>query len=101
MAHEPSVLNALLGLVFVVGLVFMTGWVLKKFGTPLSGSPAGTRKKRLSVVEFRRIDPKNTLLLVACDSKEYLIATGESTVLLDTFPVKTDPQPTEQAPRDE
>ena len=97
MAHEPSVLNALTGLVFVIGLIFMTGWILKKFGTVQAGMPAGAKKKRLSVIEYRRIDPKNTLLLVACDSKEYLIATGESTVLIDSFPIKADPQQNEQA----
>lgn len=97
MSHEPSVLSAFLGLVFVIGLVFLTGWILKKFGAPTAGLPGGVKKKRLSVIEFRRIDPKNTLMLVACDAKEYLIATGETVVLLDSFPIKADPQPTEQA----
>lgn len=97
MSHEPSFLVALSGLVFVIGLVFLTGWILKKFGAPNAGLPAGDRKKRLSVIEFRRIDPKNTLLLVACDSKEYLIVTGETTVLLDSFPIKADTSSIEQA----
>ena len=54
---------------------------------PISGK-AGLPPKRLTVIEQRRIDAKNTVVLVKCDSEEFLILLGSTNLLLQTYPAK-------------
>lgn len=68
---------------FVISLMLLFSWFLKKIG--LSGHvAAGVRsKRRLSVVEFLPLDHKRKLVLIRRDNQEHLIilgATGETLV---------------------
>ena len=48
------------------------------------------KKQQIALLEARQIDPKNRLILFRCRGKEYLLATGESNMLIDSFPVIPD-----------
>lgn len=98
MTHEASFLSALLGLVFVLGLIFLLSYLVKRFGAPfLSGHLEQRKKTTLTLLEIRQIDPKNRLVLLRCKNKEYLIAAGETHLLIDSFPVIPDNDTTDQA----
>ena len=85
-------IRAVLSLAFVVGLIlFFLGMIKilqqKKLKIPFTKNVSNPF--RLSVVESKRIDAKNTLLLARCDEEEYLLllSNGQST-LLQTKKVK-------------
>lgn len=71
--------QAILALIFVVGLVLVFFWFVKFCNA--KGCKNLFFKKlnisnRLSVVETRRLDARNSLVLAKCDDKEYLILVG-------------------------
>ena len=85
-----NVLQAVLSLVLVLGLLFLTLWFVKY--CELKGLKCRFMKKlkvssRLDVVEVRRIDTKNSIVLFKCDDKEYLVLQGfNSNLLIDSKP---------------
>ena len=44
-----------------------------------------TGKKEIVVLDAKAVDPKNRLVLIRCKNKEYLLLTGQSNVLIDSF----------------
>ena len=87
-----QIFQAVLALVFVLGLLLVTLWFIKLYqqkGLSCRLGTTGLPSKRLTVVEQRRIDAKNTVVLVKCDSEEFLILLGSTNLLLlQTYPVK-------------
>lgn len=80
-----SILQAVLALVFVIGLLLLTLWLAKYCET--KGAKCRLFQKfsdsrRLEIIETRRLDGKNTLALVKCDETEYLLLLGTSSNLL-------------------
>lgn len=78
--------KAILSLVFVLGLLLLTLWTIKY----LEVNSAKCRffkkladQRRLNVIETKRLDSKNSLVLVRCDNKEYLLLLGNSNVVLE------------------
>lgn len=78
-------LQAILALCFVLGLVLVVFWLMKwceqkGLSNPLLKkiNPSG----RLAVIESKRLDAKNTLVLARCDKEEYLLLLGNSQNLL-------------------
>ena len=74
-------LQAFLALIFVLGLVLVVFWGMK--WCEQKGGKCLFMKKmkvspRLSIVESKRLDTRNTLVLATCDDKEYLILLGAS-----------------------
>ena len=79
------VFKAMLALVFVIGLMFLTLWLMKycQLKMPKSGFLKKVKHNpRLDVIEKRRIDARNTLVLVKRDDKEHLILVGGGQNLL-------------------
>ena len=76
-----AILKAFLSLAFVVGLMLLTIWLLKycqiKFqkNTLIRGL---NRHNRLEVLEIKRLDAKNSLLLIRRDETEHLILLNPS-----------------------
>ena len=86
MEHEASFLSALLGLFFVLGIIFLTAYLFKRFGSHLmTGMPAALKKKEIDILDLRVVDPKNRLVLFRCRDKEYLVMTGETNCVVDSF----------------
>lgn len=82
----------LLALVFVLSLIGLLAWAVKRFGL-IPGVPrASGPSHRLSVVEATNIDPKRRLVLVRRDDIEHLILLGpDSMTVVETGinPLKT------------
>lgn len=86
-----QIFQAVLALVFVLGLLLVTLWFIKlcqQKGLSCRLGKTGLPSKRLTIVEQRRIDAKNTVVLVKCDSEEFLILLGSTNLLLQTYPAK-------------
>jgi flagellar protein FliO/FliZ len=63
-----------LSLIFVLALIGLFAWLLRKFGPPSRLKRGGTR--RLSIVEIQPIDARRRLVLVRRDDREHLILLG-------------------------
>ncbi len=86
-----QIFQAVLALIFVIGLLFITLWLIKfcqqKGLTGCLGQKP-QKKNRLKIIERHRLDAKNTLLLVKCDSQEFLLVLGNTNMLLKSFSAK-------------
>ena len=88
MEHEASFLSAFLGLAFVLGIIFLITYLFKRFGPSLITATTKTGKNNsIVLLEAKAVDPKNRLVLIRCKNKEYLILTGESNTIVDSFDV--------------
>ena len=63
---------------FVIGLMMLLSWGMKKAGLAGASLLPGGAKRRLRVVEYLPLDHKRKLILVRCDDKEHLIVLGPS-----------------------
>ena len=74
--------------VFVIALMFLFSWFLKRTGLANSGM-VNNSKRRLNVVEFINIDNRRRLVLVRRDDKEHLLLLGSQseTVVKTDIPV--------------
>lgn len=73
-----------LSLAFVVALIWLTAYVVKRSGLDkrLRGATGG--HGRLAVVDTLYLDPKRKLLLVRADAKEYvLLIAGDTATVID------------------
>lgn len=85
------ILQAILSLIFVIGLLFLTLWVFKYL------EQKGLRSKfiktlksgqRLEVLEKRALDSRTQVALIRADNAEYLILLGSGgNLLLDSHSV--------------
>lgn len=79
------IFKALLALIFVLGLLFLTLWAVKS--CQLRGAKSLLMRKlqndkRLRIIENQRIDIRNSIVLVSKDDKEYLLLLGTSQNLI-------------------
>lgn len=76
-------INAFLALVFVLSLIGLSAWLLRRHGDGrLFRSGGGTAPKRLAVLETLMIDARRRLVLVRCDKDEYLLLAGPDETLI-------------------
>ncbi len=69
--------------VFVIALMLLLSWVLKKAG--VGGVMPKVSKRRLKVVEFLPLDHKRRLVLVRRDDREHLLVLGpDSETVVET-----------------
>ena len=83
--------QAALALVFVIGLILITLWLIKfcqQKGLTEKFNSLGGKNNRLAIIEQRRIDAKNNLVLIKCDSDEFLILIGTTNMLLKSSSTK-------------
>lgn len=85
-------LQAVLALAFVIGLLLVFFWLIKLLQQKGIGNPFLRKVKlssRLKVVESKRIDARNVLVLARCDDEEFLLLLGSSqSVVLQNKKVK-------------
>ena len=78
-------LQAFLSLLFVIGLVFLVFWLMKFCESKGLRNPLLRKlnvSNRLSVIESKRLDNHNYLLLARCDDDEYLFLIGNNQNLI-------------------
>lgn len=83
--HLMSILHAVLALVFVLGLLLLTLWGMKFVQVKFAKQNLFKNLKldeRIHVLEKKRIDAKNLLLLLKKDNTEFLVLVGSGGVLL-------------------
>lgn len=81
---DPSAyLRFPLALVFVLALLALAVWALRRLGWPAAGATRDGR--RLEIVEALPLDPKRRLVLIRRDRVEHLVLIGpEHAVVLET-----------------
>ena len=80
-------IKAVVSLLFVLGLLFITLWTIKYIELHSASSRFFKKlnnKKRLEVVEIKRIDGRNALVLIRRDDKEHLLLIGPSSQIIET-----------------
>jgi flagellar protein FliO/FliZ len=70
----------IVSLVFVLGLIGLFAWLLRRFGPP--ARLRGPGRRRLSIVEILPVDARRRLVLLRRDGKEHLILLGQTQDLL-------------------
>ena len=82
MIDATDYLRFVLALVFVLALIGLASWLVRRFG--LGGRVAGPRAgaRRIGIVEAATIDAKRRLVLVRRDDVEHLLLIGGSTDLV-------------------
>lgn len=78
----------LLALLFVLGLIGLLAFVLRRFGmgvvrvSPAYRSKGRSAERRLAVIEVASVDARRRLVLVRRDDTEHLILLGQTSDLL-------------------
>ena len=76
MIDSPDYWRFVAALIFVLGLIFIIAWAVRRFG--LAGvrpTPLG-RRRRLAVIEALPLDARRRLILVRRDGVEHLLILG-------------------------
>jgi flagellar protein FliO/FliZ len=83
-----------LALAFVVGLIWLCGYLLKRTGMDKRLRGVTGQHGRLGVVDVLYLDPRRKLTLVRADAREYLILiAGDNAQVIDRLEVKADETP--------
>ena len=82
MIELSELARSILALLFVLSLIMMISWAVKRFGLEgrLKGGHQGP--PRLAIVERLVIDPKRRLVLIRKDDQEHLLLLGATHDLL-------------------
>ena len=80
-----QIFQAFLALIFVLGLLLLTLWLIKYaqqkgLNCKLSKSFAG--KSKIKIIEQRRLDIKNSVVLIEYENEDFLLLLGQQNNLL-------------------
>lgn len=75
-------LRFVLALIFVLGLIGLVTWLVRRFGLAGRLAPSGGRQRRLDVVEALPLDGKHRLVLLRRDTVEHLVLIGTTADLV-------------------
>lgn len=74
-----ELLRALGALGFVLALIALGAWALKRSGLNLGGTTATkNEERRIKVIEITPLDHRRKLALVSCDGEEHLLLLSPS-----------------------
>jgi flagellar protein FliO/FliZ len=75
-----DLLRVCLALIFVIGLLALSSFLIRKYGhlLGLPTAPNMGRNRRLQLIEILNIDPRTKLALVRRDGQEHLLLIGQS-----------------------
>lgn len=71
-----EVFNAFAALIFVIGLLGLFAWSLRRFGVVPGQAKFGTGTKELEILENKMIDARNKLVVARWRGTDYLLAFG-------------------------
>lgn len=69
-------LQFVVALAFVIALIAVLAWAVKRFGLAAHMGAAKSGKRRLSIVESTALDTKRRIVLVRRDDREHLLLLG-------------------------
>lgn len=69
-------LTAVVALAFVVGLIALIGWAVRRFGLIPGASAVIRGGRRIKIVEVTPIDVRRKLVLIRRDEAEHLVLLG-------------------------
>jgi flagellar protein FliO/FliZ len=79
-AEMPLAIRFFLAFLIVLGLIVLTAWVVRRFGTGrLGGTTVRGRQPRLAVIDYASVDARRRLILVRRDNVEHLLMIGGPT----------------------
>jgi len=79
-AEMPLAVRFFLAFLIVLGLIGLTAWAVRRFGTGrLGGAAARGRQPRLAVIDYASVDGRRRLILVRRDNVEHLLMIGGPT----------------------
>ena len=88
MIELSELARSLLALLFVLSLIVLISWAVRRFGLEGRFKSENRGAPRLAVVERLVIDPKRRLVLIRKDDREHLLLLGSSQdVLVESSPV--------------
>jgi flagellar protein FliO/FliZ len=90
-----------LALAFVLGLILVVAWVMRRLGYGSVNPARSGRQRRLGVVEVAQLDARRRLVLVRRDDKEHLVLLGlNNDLVLETgIPAAVPDSPPDSANR--
>jgi len=74
--NPGTYLQFVAALAFVLALIAVLAWAMRRFGLFSNVIPARGGKRRLGVVESATIDAKRRLVLIRRDDREHLLLLG-------------------------
>lgn len=80
-------LKAVLSLVLVLGLLLVTLWAIKYIEVNSSKNRFFKKlneNRRLEIIEVKKIDAKNSIILLRRDNFEHLLLLGNSNLLIES-----------------
>jgi flagellar protein FliO/FliZ len=94
-------LQFVLALAFVLALIAVLAWAVKRFGLFAHVVPVRGGKKRITVVESAPLDAKRRLVLIRRDDREHLLLLGANgdAVVESGIPAAPEPAATQGAAR--
>lgn len=87
MIPSPDLLRAILSLAFVIGLIWLFGRLVRRYGWKLGmpTAPPSKAPRRLQIVESLNLDARNRVILIRRDAVEHLIiVNAENTNVIET-----------------
>jgi flagellar protein FliO/FliZ len=79
-AEMPLAIRFFLAFLIVLGLIGVTAWAVRRFGTGRLGSSTSRgRQPRLAVIDYASVDARRRLILVRRDNVEHLLMIGGPT----------------------
>ncbi len=89
-----DIFSAFAALVFVLGLLGLFVWALKRFGLVPGHVVTGKASKQIKILENQMLDGKNRLVSMRWHDKDYLIGTGANGItVIDKRPAVTENTP--------
>ena len=74
--ESSDYLTAIVALAFVVGLIALLGWAVRRFGLIPGASAVRRSGRRIKIVEVTPIDVRRKLILIRRDHAEHLVLLG-------------------------
>lgn len=81
----------ILALIFVLSLIVLVAWLIRRFGVSGRFMAKTKRHSRLAIVEMATVDAKRRLVLIRRDHQEHLLLLGANSELVIETGIKDGP----------
>ena len=71
-----EILGAVTALMFVLGLILLLTWGVRRFGLMPGASTASKEEREIEVLDSKMLDARSRLIVVRWRNKDYLLGNG-------------------------